>query len=58
MAIQRTFSIIKPDAVEKNSIGGIVQMIAHGFLLNLVGIALVTLVTFWLLVPTLGIGAK
>jgi len=27
MAIQRTFSIIKPDAVEKNSIGGIVQMI-------------------------------
>jgi len=27
MAIQRTFSIIKPDAVEKNSIGGIVAMI-------------------------------
>lgn len=27
MAIQRTFSIIKPDAVEKNSIGGILQMI-------------------------------
>ena len=27
MAIQRTFSIIKPDAVEKNSIGGIVALI-------------------------------
>jgi len=27
MATQRTFSIIKPDAVEKNSIGGIVAMI-------------------------------
>jgi solute carrier family 13 (sodium-dependent dicarboxylate transporter), member 2/3/5 len=34
------------------------QMIAHGFLLNLVGVVLVTLVTFWLLVPTLGISAK
>ena len=27
MAIQRTFFIIKPDAVEKNSIGGIVALI-------------------------------
>jgi nucleoside-diphosphate kinase len=27
MAIQRTFSIIKPDAVEKNTIGGIVALI-------------------------------
>jgi len=27
MAIQRTFSIIKPDAVEKNNIGGIVALI-------------------------------
>jgi nucleoside-diphosphate kinase len=27
MAIQRTFSIIKPDAVEKNNIGGIVTLI-------------------------------
>jgi nucleoside-diphosphate kinase len=27
MAIERTFSIIKPDAVEKNSIGGIVALI-------------------------------
>src|SRR5262245_22166248 len=27
MAIERTLSIIKPDAVEKNSIGGIVAMI-------------------------------
>ena len=27
MAIERTLSIVKPDAVEKNNIGGIVQMI-------------------------------
>ena len=27
MAIERTLSIVKPDAVEKNSIGGIVQII-------------------------------
>lgn len=31
------------------------QMIAQGFVLNLIGVALVTMVTFWLLVPTLGI---
>jgi solute carrier family 13 (sodium-dependent dicarboxylate transporter), member 2/3/5 len=34
------------------------QMIAHGFVLNIIGVALVVLVTFWLLVPTLGIAAK
>jgi solute carrier family 13 (sodium-dependent dicarboxylate transporter), member 2/3/5 len=34
------------------------QMIAHGFLLNLLGVVLVVLATFWLLVPTLGIAAK
>lgn len=34
------------------------QMIAHGVLLNLLGVGLVVLVTFWLLVPTLGIAAK
>jgi solute carrier family 13 (sodium-dependent dicarboxylate transporter), member 2/3/5 len=34
------------------------QMIAHGFVLNIVGVLLVTLVTFWLLVPMLGISAK
>ena len=27
MAIERTLSIVKPDAVEKNNIGGIVQLI-------------------------------
>jgi len=27
MAIERTFGIVKPDAVEKNAIGGVIQMI-------------------------------
>src|ERR1043165_5349086 len=27
MAIERTFGIVKPDAVEKSSIGGVIQMI-------------------------------
>jgi nucleoside-diphosphate kinase len=30
MAIQRTFSIIKPDAVAKNVIGGVVKMLEEG----------------------------
>ena len=30
MAIERTFSIIKPDAVAKNSIGGIVNLLEQG----------------------------
>ncbi len=31
------------------------QMMLHGFLLNLLGVALVTAITFWLLIPILGI---
>ena len=27
MAIERTFGIVKPDAVEKNAIGGVIQMV-------------------------------
>jgi nucleoside-diphosphate kinase len=30
MAIERTFSIIKPDAVAKNSIGGVVALLEEG----------------------------
>ncbi|ACY17637.1 nucleoside-diphosphate kinase [Haliangium ochraceum] len=30
MAIQRTFSIIKPDAVAKNAIGGVIQKLEAG----------------------------
>ena len=42
MAIERTFGIVKPDAVEKSSIGGVIQMIeAAG--LRLLGLRLVKL---------------
>ena len=30
MAIERTFSIVKPDAVAKNSIGGVLGLIEKG----------------------------
>jgi nucleoside-diphosphate kinase len=42
MAIERTFGIVKPDAVAKNAIGGVIQMIeAAG--LRLLGLRLVKL---------------
>jgi len=34
------------------------SMIAHGFLLNILGVILVTAITFWLLVPVLGIAVS
>ena len=27
MSIERTFGIVKPDAVEKNAVGGVIEMI-------------------------------
>jgi nucleoside-diphosphate kinase len=42
MAIERTFGIVKPDAVEKNAIGGVIQMI-EGAGLRLLGLRLVKL---------------
>lgn len=42
MAIERTFGIVKPDAVAKNAIGGVIQMI-EGAGLRLLGLRLVKL---------------
>ena len=40
MSIERTFGIVKPDAVEKNAVGGVVDMIEKAGL-KLVGLRLV-----------------
>jgi nucleoside-diphosphate kinase len=42
MAIERTFGIVKPDAVEKNAIGGVVDLIEKAGL-KIVGLRLVRL---------------
>jgi nucleoside-diphosphate kinase len=42
MPIERTFGIVKPDAVEKNAIGGVVEMIEKAGL-KIVGLRLVRL---------------
>jgi nucleoside-diphosphate kinase len=42
MSIERTFGIVKPDAVEKNAIGGVVDMIEKAGL-KIVGLRLVTM---------------
>jgi nucleoside-diphosphate kinase len=42
MAIERTFGIVKPDAVAKNAIGGVIQMV-EGAGLRLLGVRLVKL---------------
>jgi nucleoside-diphosphate kinase len=42
MAIERTFGIIKPDAVDKNAVGGIIDMIEKGGL-RVVGLRLTRL---------------
>jgi nucleoside-diphosphate kinase len=40
MSIERTFGIVKPDAVEKNAVGGVVEMIEKAGL-KIVGLRLV-----------------
>ena len=40
MAIERTFGIVKPDAVEKNAVGGVIEMIEKSGL-KIVGLRLV-----------------
>jgi nucleoside-diphosphate kinase len=42
MAIERTFGIVKPDAVAKSAVGGVIDMIERGGL-KLVGLRLVRL---------------
>ena len=42
MALERTFGIVKPDAVEKNAVGGVVEMIEKAGL-KIVGLRLVKL---------------
>ena len=42
MAIERTFGIVKPDAVAKNAIGGVIDMIEKAGL-KLVGLRLIQL---------------
>ena len=42
MAIERTFGIVKPDAVEKNAVGGVIEMIEKAGL-KIVGLRLVKL---------------
>ena len=42
MAIERTFGIVKPDAVEKNAVGGVIEMIEKSGL-KIVGLRLVKL---------------
>jgi len=42
MAIERTFGIVKPDAVEKSAIGGVIEMIEKAGL-KIVGLRLVKL---------------
>jgi nucleoside-diphosphate kinase len=42
MSIERTFGIVKPDAVEKNAIGGVVEMIEQAGL-KIVGLRLLRL---------------
>jgi nucleoside-diphosphate kinase len=42
MSIERTFGIVKPDAVEKNAVGGVIEMIEKAGL-KIVGLRLVKL---------------
>jgi nucleoside-diphosphate kinase len=42
MAIERTFGIVKPDAVEKSAVGGVIEMIEQAGL-KIVGLRLVKL---------------
>ena len=42
MAIERTFGIVKPDAVEKSAVGGVIEMIEKAGL-KIVGLRLVKL---------------
>ena len=42
MSIERTFGIVKPDAVEKNAVGGVIDMIEKAGL-KIVGLRLVKL---------------
>ena len=42
MAIERTFGIVKPDAVEKNAVGGVIEMVEKAGL-KLVGLRMVKL---------------
>jgi nucleoside-diphosphate kinase len=42
MSIERTFGIVKPDAVEKNAVGGVIEMIEKTGL-KLVGVRMVKL---------------
>jgi len=42
MSIERTFGIVKPDAVEKNAVGGVIEMIEKAGL-KLVGLRMVKL---------------
>ena len=42
MALERTFGIVKPDAVEKNAVGGVIEMIEKTGL-KLVGVRMVKL---------------
>ena len=42
MSIERTFGIVKPDAVEKNAVGGVIQMI-EGAGLKVVGLKMLQL---------------
>jgi len=44
MAIERTFGIVKPDAVAKNAVGGVIQMI-EGAGLKVLGLKMVRLTT-------------
>src|SRR4029078_10933392 len=42
MAIEQTFGIVKPDAVEKNAVGGVIEMVEKAGL-KIVGLRLVKL---------------
>ena len=42
MSIERTFGIVKPDAVEKNAVGGVIEMVEKAGL-KIVGLRLVKL---------------
>jgi nucleoside-diphosphate kinase len=42
MALERTFGIVKPDAVEKSAVGGVIEMIEKAGL-NIVGVRMVKL---------------
>ncbi len=42
MSIERTFGIVKPDAVEKNAVGGVIEMVEKAGL-KLVGLRMVKL---------------